>query len=552
MELLKSYASRVGQQLGQLSVTQKMLAACLVVIIVMTVLYSGQFAMQPEMVPVLDQAFAQDDVARVTAQLVSRNINYKVQGDRILIPAERRFEVLADLGYSQLLPRDTKSGFDEIAKQMNPFMPDSTNRVMWNRAKELSLAAVIRNFPNVANAVVIIDPTNEHRIGQPVQPTATVNITMRNGIKPGRQLINAAADVLVGSQASLARGRITVIADGVSYPVREQEDGMMASSDMIELRQTNERYYSDKISDMLRFIPGVMVSVHVDVNMQKKQAVAHRFDPQVLQKESKVTSETEESNSSQPPSQEPGAMSNVGMVAGGAQASGNSTTSERNVTEFQNFAGETTETTFTPAGTAVVTAASVRVPRGYFVGAYKAANPSDNAEPDEAKLQPLVSKELGKIRADVRACTGLTKDDAITVETYLDSITMVANGAASPQTPATAGIPVLITTNARQIAIGALAVAAMFMVMMMVRKSAPPQVKMPEPKVVEPPRQLDGAEALVGEATEGPQPLDGMEVEEGTIKAQQMLKQVQSLIEDNPDAAASLVKRWLSQSENGW
>jgi flagellar biosynthesis/type III secretory pathway M-ring protein FliF/YscJ len=296
---------------------------------------------------------------------------------------------------------------------------------------------------------------------------------------------------------------------------------------------------------MLRFIPGVMVSVHVDVNLQKKQAVSHRFDPQVIQKETKVTSDTEESVTAQPSSQEPGAMPNVGMVATPASNTGNTTNSEHTTTEFQNFAGDTTETIVTPAGEATVTAASVRVPRSYFVSIYKSANPDDQKDPDETKLQPLVIRELGKIRADVKACTGLKTDDAITVETYMDPMASTNN---EPAPPASAGIPVMITSNVRQIAVGALAVAALFMVMMMVRKSAPPQVKLPEPEPEEEPRRLDAAETLVGEATENPPALDGMEIDEGALKAQQMLKQVQSMVEENPDAAANLVKRWLNRT----
>jgi flagellar biosynthesis/type III secretory pathway M-ring protein FliF/YscJ len=41
--------------------------------------------------------------------------------------------------------------------------------------------------------------------------------------------------------------------------------------------------------------------------------------------------------------------------------------------------------------------------------------------------------------------------------------------------------------------------------------------------------------------------LDGMELDEDSVKAQQMLTQVQSMVGENPDAAAAMVKRWLNQ-----
>ena len=40
----------------------------------------------------------------------------------------------------------------------------------------------------------------------------------------------------------------------------------------------------------------------------------------------------------------------------------------------------------------------------------------------------------------------------------------------------------------------------------------------------------------------------GMELDEDSVKAQQMLNQVSNLVAENPDAAANLVKRWLNRS----
>jgi len=47
---------------------------------------------------------------------------------------------------------------------------------------------------------------------------------------------------------------------------------------------------------------------------------------------------------------------------------------------------------------------------------------------------------------------------------------------------------------------------------------------------------------------EGDPLLDGMELDEESAKAQQMLNQVSALVEENPDAAANLVKRWMNRS----
>jgi len=68
-----------------------------------------------------------------------------------------------------------------------------------------------------------------------------------------------------------------------------------------------------------------------------------------------------------------------------------------------------------------------------------------------------------------------------------------------------------------------------------------------KPKIVEP-QPLDGAEQLIGIAGTGTPTLEAMELGEEEMQGQQMVDQVNSMVKDNPDAAAQLVKRWLNRS----
>jgi flagellar biosynthesis/type III secretory pathway M-ring protein FliF/YscJ len=88
------------------------------------------------------------------------------------------------------------------------------------------------------------------------------------------------------------------------------------------------------------------------------------------------------------------------------------------------------------------------------------------------------------------------------------------------------------------------------MVSMMVRRGAPAGggVALAAPMLAGGPTVFDVSEKLAGEAAEGRSMLDGMELDEDAIRAQQMLEQVSSMVKENPDGAASLVKRWLNRS----
>ena len=131
MDVIKSQLLRIQQQLSGLSASQKMLVAALVTIMVMTMLYWARYAGTAEMEALLDQPFTADEISRVTTKLASRGIRYQVNGDRVMVPTDRKYEALADLSYEQLLPRNTETGFDIIAKQINAFMPNSQVQTMY-------------------------------------------------------------------------------------------------------------------------------------------------------------------------------------------------------------------------------------------------------------------------------------------------------------------------------------------------------------------------------------------------------------------------------------
>ena len=58
----------------------------------------------------------------------------------------------------------------------------------------------------------------------------------------------------------------------------------------------------------------------------------------------------------------------------------------------------------------------------------------------------------------------------------------------------------------------------------------------------------NGANFLVGEAGASGATLDGMELDDDAVRAQQMVEQVSTMVKENPEAAASLVKRWLNRA----
>jgi flagellar biosynthesis/type III secretory pathway M-ring protein FliF/YscJ len=188
----------------------------------------------------------------------------------------------------------------------------------------------------------------------------------------------------------------------------------------------------------------------------------------------------------------------------------------------------------------------VLLPRSHFVRTYRALKkmPEDQ-QPDETVLDAFIALEVAKLKPAVQLCLNGASADAVHVADYTDLMPRASAG--SPQAASAAPMMLLVTTHAKEIALGALALVSLFMVSSMVKKGSASPVAATYASATKP-SQLAPPEEVAGEVRESGPLLDGMELDEDSVKAQQMLNQVANLVEENPDAAATLVKRWLNRS----
>ncbi len=474
MDLLKAQIDRIQKQLAGLTASQKMLTTTLVAIMVMTLVWWGRYAGEAEMEPVLDQSFTQDDIARVTTELTAKGIRYSVSGDRILVSADRKIEALAALSYSHALPHNSTVGFDEMVAKMSPWDPENKSQMMFNRAKEITLAQIIRNFPQVTGAEVMIDPRSERHIEGAIEPTATITLATASEGAAGQKLVDASADVVQGAVSGLSRAKIKVVVNGAPARLHDadSEDSIAGpGNDQIELMQKNELRLSNKIKGNFAYISGLMVSVTVKLNTTAAVEHTTQIDPKgIVQKELSSDTETNESNSGASAGGEPGVGSNVAVsIAGSAPSggSGGTTSQERSNVKFENFVSKTDKSSKILAGDCTVIGATVRVPTSYFAMIYEHEN-STTKEPTLKELLPLIDEELPKIRTDVLKCTGLQSDKDVSVEPYPD-FTPVVNTAVAQVSPLSLSG---IGGHSKEIALGGLAVMSLFLVSMMVRKGS--------------------------------------------------------------------------------
>jgi flagellar biosynthesis/type III secretory pathway M-ring protein FliF/YscJ len=560
MDMLKAQFARIQQQLAGLTATQRMLTASLVAIMILTMMLWGRYATTSDTVPVINTSFDEQAIVQATMKLKGEGIDASVSGDRILVPADKQEQALDILAFEQLLPADSKEGFDDIIKMTNPFDADKKNDLMFNRARAAELAQIIRGWKGVADAQVVVNPVYERHIGDTLKPGAVVNIRTRGGDVDVKHMVDAAASTVTSSTSGMDKSRVSVIIDGRSYKPHDDSGGGLDGGELYEQTAQQEQYIEDKIAKGLANYTNPLISVSVSLDLKTSVATKTAYDPSTsVQKEQMTDNETDE-NTQAAPSGEPGVTANVGAsINSSPTAAGNTNNTEHDKTEYTVGLGTTTETITTPSGQEQVVSAAVGLPRSYFVDAYSRLNPSMKA-PDEETLRKFAAPEIMRVKHQVQSACGLRADDNIFVDIYADAPEQ-PNIADADQASAASS---MLMGHVKEIAIGGLALMSLFMVSMMVRKNGPAVALAGAGgaggtvgggaggagAAGEEPAEIPfyvGGDAVAGMVGTGESALDGMELDSDTMRSQQVVEQVTSMVKENPDAAAALVKRWMNR-----
>ncbi len=482
MDALKAQFERIRQQLAALSASQKMLVMTLVAVMVLTVMYWGHYAGNAEMVPVLDQVLTDDDIGPIDHQLELAGVPHSVSAGKVLVPADRKNEILANLMFARVLPQDTHSAFETMSKEINPFTSNTQMEMAYSNAISTELSSIIGQFPGVANARVIINGKNERKIEGSIPPSATVFITTKGGPENAKELVRAAADGVAHAVSGLSPSQISVIIDGASMKVPNSDNDPAAmTGDLMELREKREARLEQKIRNEFSYIAGLTVSVSCDVENATKEETSVAFDKsKTVVQPLKTSTVSEESSSASTASREPGASSNTGGAnapisldssgGGGGGSAPNTTTNTKEDDTNVVGMGRVDTVVHTPAGKDTAQSATVRVPGSYFTAIFKLRNPSATDAP-----QDFITAELASIRAGVKNVVGLKTEDALSVEPYSDipvDLAMATGPVAQASTLNAVG------GHAKEIGVAVLAVVSLLMMASMVRKSTPAQLAM--------------------------------------------------------------------------
>ena len=302
-------------------------------------------------------------------------------------------------------------------------------------------------------------------------------------------------------------------------------------------------------------IAGIRVAVNAQVDTRNIESRIDGFKEALvgpLEASSRSMTSTSQSTSA-----EPGVRPNAGAAIATGGASGTQITDERSRERTRPVFPSDVARITDHKGYALKINATILVPRSYFVARYRTNLNDLEALPDEAQLEPVVTSESARIRAMVEplidtAAYAEAQPGTVTVSMIPD--TVLAGGAATPGVPpmGTMGSTGELVTGGmntdllKYILLSGLSLLSLAMMFMMVRKAGV-QAKLPtaEEIVGVPPPLAAGQSEVVGEAEESTPVMEGVELDDDTLRHKQMLGQISDMVKRNPDEVANLLRRWV-------
>ncbi len=570
MDLIRKYLVQIKSQLMGLTISQKLLIGLLALVMIATIFFTVVWSAKPQMVPLIPQSMSPEDINKVQMGLNGK-YQYQVSGDKILVPAEQAYAIRGELMAADALPHDLSTAFQVMIRDSSPFTTDAMNTRAWNNALQTELTRWIRSFPYVETGTVIVSQSQQSSLGRNAVPsTASVYIQTKGGVDINHNQLLCIVAFVAGTVPSLHRENISVTVNG-QHTYNGPDTDSAVPSDVLEVKKSIEESLETKLLRMFVSMGDVKIAVNVVPDLSVRERVTTTYNPAgtVVRPRVENTKESNSSDGSGVASGEPGVNSNVTANAGdNSAATGRKTSSTLTDQQTENEVkiGETHLIEKLPAGVEwKEISASISLPRSYFVSLYhKRPGIDPKADPSDDELQKtVIDAQLKSAIALAKNTIGAKSDDQIHIDWYDDTIIsrssdVVVNAAGfSP-----GGMP-LFAQYAKQGVLALLALGAMGMMLMMVRKAVPASGDDVDTGVffgggaggkkgrrkgggVE---QLDAADDVFGEANQGEAVLTGIELDDETLASRKMVDEVSTMIKENPENAAALVKRWIIKSK---
>ena len=558
MDRLRQLLSYINAQMSVLTLSQRLAIGLCAALVVVSLLWLLQWSTEPDRVPLVNYEFSFEELQAAEDSLRENGAEYTVRGTRIYVRAQDRHNLLRVLHGADALPEGSLFDMASVVADDNPFQSPEQRRFAQNYAKGNELAKIIATSPFVRKAAVLINDKRTRRLGgQSDVPTASVNVTLASGAEMTPERVEGFAKLVAGAVAGLDPSNVYVTDSRTmrSYNIPRPDDP--ASMDYLAIVKKREAHYLAKIMDKLADIPGLRASVTVELDTSRSVR-----QKQTYTKAEPRTESTQSSEQSSPQrATEPGAQANLGQaLTAGAVGAGNKS-EETSVENFEPKLSETETIHQVAFGTKRVTA-TVGIPRSFVVGVFRAQFPNVVEEPrdDDARFVTVRDAQVDRVKTSVERIVMARLPEDVEVDIYPDMLWTSEGGGFAPSP---GGVAVALAeaesfdavgalrTYAPQAGLAVLALLSLGMMMRIVRRSSQMAGRKSPPGGVDSPEEepfLKAGPHLVGQAAASEGFLVGHEIDEAALRDRELSEEVTKLVEEDPEGAADLIRRWIQDS----
>jgi flagellar M-ring protein FliF len=566
MDQIKRLITGAQEILGTMTGSQRLLIGSIGVIAAMSLFLVVQYSGRPEMVDLFPTGDAATQQSTLTA-LQQAGIPAEVEGGKVVVPTAFRAMAVSQLAETGALPNDTTLLFANLLDRQGFYYSKQQNEQMTLIALQNELARVLRGFSGIREATVFMDVPQTQGLGRSVRkPTASATVFTNSGSAITQREVDAIADLIAGAKAGLDVESIRVIDGTMGRQHRPTNPDQMMTGTYLEVTAAHEEKLQRKLSELLAYIRGVTIAVTAQVDVTRSSTQSKRFLPN---KEgsvqiAKMTSSDSTSQGQANKAAQPGVGSNTTGSIYSSGGGGNSTTIEdsQDQTEFEVGLGTEVTTEQDPHGMPTLLAASVNIPRSYIVEQIKAAAAEgEEVNPTETEIEARFADEKSRIEASIEPHLqvagvgpgGSPIEGKVVVNLIPVDVIWPAMGGSQAgllgNLAGGGGGGMMGGGLIEKGLLAFLALGAMGMMLMMVRKATKPAELPSAEELAGVPPTLPTANDMVGEADESEAAMTGIEIGDDEIRSRKLVEQVVEMVGSNPDSAAGLLGRWVSDEQ---
>lgn len=477
------------------------------------------------------KVFTTEELMVAEQTLIDAGLNdFRRDGQRLMVPGGEAERYNAALLEGGSLPSNYGEELERQLDKQSVFTSERQAKSYRDLALKNELRRIIRAIPDVEDADVVWargEPARWPNRGGKV--TATVSVRLRRGHEVSTSMVQSLRTAVASMVPDLKTADVVVLDlnSGTSH-VPGRDGDPFDNSLLARIREFTQSY-QQKIGDALSHIPGVLVTVNVDVdNLKSHVERSQKLNPKEQLSLYQIEQSRNENSRQQPTRAEPGANSNrpreLNLAAGQERTRSFTETNAESVT-LASFS--VTDREFIAAMPKAVQV-SIKIPDDYYRAiALKQGLKEGETDEERAEFRKAVEairteeERKAKATASVLIPSG-SPEEAVAVSSF------VPIDPVEPEIEASVVDSVGSAVSQWGSAVG-LALFALW-ALWMLNKSTP---RLPE---VEP-------------APAGPMALKAVHVEEDEEQEPAIdntrRDHLQAMVRDNPEVAAAVLGKWI-------